>query len=284
MFDEYSEVSKFYGDRRASRSGLPYMRHIDEGLYILSKLGGTPAALRAFCLHPLIQGREDFQDSVNKGVLERAFKLGRKETAEAVALAIEYRYIANAYTSRMPPSDQYKITRSPLEQVNLMLKADKIQNYKDALLSVIPKYPEEATRLITYFEHYMEYFEIDAEEFKGWLYDLGRTFPRRMDADTYEDVERYFIARLATWTGYELGNLIEVEGGVQASIIDHRGSSPRTHWAYYVYASERGKGLYKRWVDKQTDLISDYFSVITERDCGIVDYLRRLKVPHTVVR
>lgn len=283
MFDEYDEVLKFYGDKKAERSGLPYMQHIDEGLYILSKLGGSEAALRAFCLHPLIQGQDDFQDSVNKGVLDRAFKLGRKETAEAVALAIEYRYIANAYTSRMPSSSSVQIVRSPLEQVNLMLKADKIQNYKDALLNVVPKYPEEATRLFTYFEAYMEWFEIPAEEFQGWIHDLGRTFPLNMDADSYEDVKNYFIARLATWPGYTMGSVLKTEGGAEVMITDNTGSSPYVYCAYYVYASERGKGHYKRWVDKWRGL-SPHFKVITENACRIVDYLQHLRVDYKVVR
>jgi hypothetical protein len=284
VFDEYEEVSKFYGDRQAERSGLPYMQHIDEGLYILAKLGGTDAAQRAFALHPLIQGRDDYQDSVNKGVLDRAFRHGRRESAEAVALAIEYRFIANSYTSRMPESESYKIVRSPLKQVNLMLKADKIQNYKDALLNVIPKYPEEAERLVKYFNHYMEWFEISTVEFQEWVVELGRTFPLRMNADNFEDVVRYLTARVATWSGQVLGkSIIEVEGGVEAWVTDNTGHAPLVRGVYYVYASERGKGYYKRWVDKWCKRIPA-FQVITENDCGIVDYLNHLRVPYKVVR
>lgn len=286
MFDEYAAVLEFFGDKKGKRSGLPYMHHINEGLYVLARLGGSEAALRAFALHPLIQGRDDFQDTVNKGVIERLFKYGCRESAQALALAIEYRYIANAYTSRMPSDWSYKITRSPMEQVNLMLKADKIQNYKDALLHVILKYPEDGKRLVTYFDQYMEWFEIDEEELQGWITELIRTFPLNMDADCYEDAKRYFTARLATWPGYTMGEPIEVEGGVETWITEHnRLSGPQVRGAYYVYASERGKGHYKRWVDKWKGLVANNaFQVITENDCGIVDYLRHLQVPYKVVR
>jgi hypothetical protein len=77
--------------------------------------------------------------------------------------------------------------------------------------------------------------------------------------------------------------LVEVEGGVQATIMDRTSGSPRVYQAYYIYAKERGKGHYKRWAAKGMELYSN-FRVITERDCGIVDYLTYLKAPHKIVR
>ena len=41
---EYTAVAEFYGARKAKRSDVPLMQHIDEGLTILQALGATERA------------------------------------------------------------------------------------------------------------------------------------------------------------------------------------------------------------------------------------------------
>lgn len=58
---EYHVIAAFYGDRTAKRSGVRLMAHIDEGLALLTKWGASDLAHRAFCLHPIVQNGEDFE-------------------------------------------------------------------------------------------------------------------------------------------------------------------------------------------------------------------------------
>ena len=268
MSDEYTLVREFYKGKRGERSGVPYLQHIDEGLYILECLGASRETLRAFAIHPLVQGDQEFQDHVDNEVVTKLLYAGGQSGA-AMALALEYRYRANSYTSRMPPSvfDSYK--RSPLPEVNLMLLADKIQNYKDAILYVIPKmdFPE-ANRLHTYFQNWMDFYEISDKELWFWIDNLKKIFPLNHDADNLSDVADYYTARVATMMGYHLKNLREVEGGVEATITS-TGPYPRTYLSYYLYKSRRGRGLYKAWVHK--NIQDPEFQIVTTNSCNLKD-------------
>ncbi len=126
---EYVAIENHYGATRARRSGRPYMNHIDEGLRVLHRwLGASDRAMRAWCLHPLVQGDEDLRHSHAAGLLD-GFE------PAVVTLALEYRNIANAFLSPMMQHPGYddpaKIVLSPLAEVNAMLVADKVQNCKD---------------------------------------------------------------------------------------------------------------------------------------------------------
>lgn len=126
---EYVAIERHYGDRRAVRSEVPYMHHIDEGLRVLRRwLGASDQGIRAYCLHPLVQGDADLRATWASGLLG-AFEPG------VVALAMEYRNIANAFLSPLESHPGYddanEIARSPLVEVDHMLVADKIQNCKD---------------------------------------------------------------------------------------------------------------------------------------------------------
>lgn len=124
---EYQAVQTFYGSRRAQRSGQFYMNHIDEGLTVLAQIGASDRARRAFCLHPLVQLDADLaQNYTRVGELT--------SDPQVLALAMEYRNIANAYLSYMAPRAEGDIQLGPLVEVHDMLRADKIQNFKDFLL------------------------------------------------------------------------------------------------------------------------------------------------------
>lgn len=139
IFDtpEYRMIQRVYGNDRANRSDVLKMNHIDEGLYVLSKIGASPVAMKAFCLHPLLQLDPDLAEHFD-AVVAQCDK-------RSVALALEYRNLANNWMTdkvyihdgglggTWPTSDS-KPKLSPLEGVNRMLIADKVQNYKDFIL------------------------------------------------------------------------------------------------------------------------------------------------------
>lgn len=124
---EYAAIAREYGTRTAARSGVPLIRHIDEGLAILDNIAAGEPAMRAFCLHPLVQA--DAELAAN------AARLGElSDEPRVLALAFEYRHIANAALSTRTLDSAADIALSPLVEVNAMLVADKVQNYKDFIL------------------------------------------------------------------------------------------------------------------------------------------------------
>lgn len=164
---EYEAIEAHYGDGHARRSGVPFMHHIDEGLRVLHRwLGASPRALRAWCLHPLVQGDEDLQRTYAAGLLDAC------EPA-VVTLALEYRNIANAFLSPMEAHPGYddpaRITRSPLAEVNAMLVADKVQNCKDFRRDHRGVHPRSA-RLERYFGNWLDALGVDP----AWVDRLAR--------------------------------------------------------------------------------------------------------------
>jgi hypothetical protein len=135
---EYQAVAEFYGVRRAKRSDVLLMQHIDEGLIILDELGATERAKRAYCLHPLVQSDEDLAETWARGVDELT------EDAAVLALALEYRNIANATLSPRLIASADDIPLSPLAEANDMLRADKVQNWKDFVLHHRSAHPRSA--------------------------------------------------------------------------------------------------------------------------------------------
>jgi hypothetical protein len=122
---EYQAVAALYGAQRAKRSDVPLIQHIDEGLIILGALGASERAKRAYCLHPLLQADADLAQSYARGLAALT------DDPSVLALALEYRNIANATLSARVISGPEDIPLSPLEEVNDMLRADKVQNWKD---------------------------------------------------------------------------------------------------------------------------------------------------------
>ncbi|MCC6995627.1 MAG: hypothetical protein IT370_13540 [Deltaproteobacteria bacterium] len=150
---EYRAIAAHYAGRAASRSRVPYMQHIDEGLTILRRQRATDRAMRAFCLHPLVQSDADLAASY-----PRLATLS--DDAQVLALALEYRAVANAALSQRALASAADIALSPLAEVNQMLVADKIQNYKDFILHHRGRHPRSAA-LERYFRLWLERLGID---------------------------------------------------------------------------------------------------------------------------
>jgi hypothetical protein len=141
---EYLAIAAHYGTRTTRRSGVPLMRHIDAGLAILTHIGANERAMRAFCLHPLVQADAELAASYPR--------LGElSDDAHVIALALEYRHIANATLSARAITCIEDIPLSPLHEVNDMLIADKVQNRTDFEQYHLATHPRSA-ELHRYFQ------------------------------------------------------------------------------------------------------------------------------------
>ena len=70
-----------------------------------------------------------------------------------IALAMEYRSVANRYLSRMKLRAPDKVELSPIDEVNTMLIADKVQNRRD--FERYNKSHPRAKHLKLYFESWL---------------------------------------------------------------------------------------------------------------------------------
>ncbi len=152
---EYAVIRKFYGDRKAARSQVPLVNHIDEGIFILEKIGASEEAMKAFCLHPLFQADADLAQNQT---------LTRELDPYIVMLALEYRNTANAYLSQRKIEKLEDIRLSPLPEVNQMLMADKIQNCKDFMIHHHGIHPK-SDELHQYFKNWFQRLGIPQKVF-----------------------------------------------------------------------------------------------------------------------
>ena len=181
----YRQIEKYYGSRKANRSGQYLMQHIDEGIAILHFLGEDSLG-DAFAFHPLVQNDEDLKANFNSLIPEEEYDSTNPEALYPLnandipnpydlLLAFEYRNIANQFLSKMEGHPGFKdaseIVLSPLTQVNTMLRADKIQNYKDFLLYHAKSHPRRDW-LDKYFMQWFERLEISWEDFESYLRKL----------------------------------------------------------------------------------------------------------------
>lgn len=150
---EYQIIREFYGSKTASRSGVPLINHIDEGLEILSNLNASYASKAAYCLHPIIQGDQELRDNLNT--------LAYKTDPYVLSLVLEYRNKANSYLCK-PHTDGWSVDDLRifvgylLPEVRHMLIADKEQNEKDFILYHKGIHPRSA-QLELYFKTWKEY-------------------------------------------------------------------------------------------------------------------------------
>jgi hypothetical protein len=158
---EYRAIARHFGGRRAARSGVLYMNHIDEGLAVLRDLRGTDRAMRAWCLHPMLQLDADLPGSY--GDLSAL-----SDDPAALVLAMEYRNVANACLSRREVASIDDIALSPLPEVGDMLRADKVQNYKDFLLHHAQTHPR-AEALHRYFQQWLARLGVDHARLARWF-------------------------------------------------------------------------------------------------------------------
>lgn len=157
----YKLIQEKYGDQRAKRSGVPLIYHIDEGGYILNKLNADEITKDAYYLHPLLQ---------SDGDLKETFYFNESPIPlKSLILAMEYRATANSYLSKNLLS-AYK--SSPLPEVNQMLIADKIQNYKDFMKYHHDKH-EKSKELFKYFHNWFKLLNIKIDD---WLIENHTEF------------------------------------------------------------------------------------------------------------
>ncbi len=124
----YEAIKQKYGKRKAKRSGLPYINHINEGLILLIDMDAGRDVLEAWCLHPIYQDDKALYEQLYSRV-----PVGKpwNATLHATLMAMEYRAVANAYLSNRKIAHIDEIKLSSITQINMMLIADKLQNYKD---------------------------------------------------------------------------------------------------------------------------------------------------------
>lgn len=128
------------------------MNHINEGLIILNSVGAESEVKNAWCIHPI------FQD--DKALVTVAQEDVYRMDPTVVLLAMEYRTTANAYRSvHYRPDFVPKI--SLIYEVNMMLKADKIQNKKDFTLHQKPN-----ANLIEYYNQWFRALSITTSEYE----------------------------------------------------------------------------------------------------------------------
>lgn len=164
---EYQLIKNHYGFRRAERSKMPLINHINEGLKILDRLDASEEAKRAFCLHPLVQGDRDLKDNY--------YKLSNDTNISSaiLILSMEYRSVANEFLSAKMDtwSGHTDIRLSPLKCVNDMLIADKVQNRKDFELYHKGTHAR-SMELTNYFRLWLLQLEINEEKYQNLIRDL----------------------------------------------------------------------------------------------------------------
>ena len=169
---EHTEVRKFYGDKRAKRSNLPLINHIDEGIYMLQKLKARHATMNAWCLHPLLQ-----EDEALKSFYK---ELGANFFSRSIAIAMEYRWVANSHLS----FHNSKIPKlSCISEVNDLLKVDKIQNCKDFEVHLMGRADvPNSDRLQKYFhEEWFPVLNITEEDYANAVLDVAQSSGQAID-------------------------------------------------------------------------------------------------------
>jgi hypothetical protein len=149
-------IAEYYGDRRAKRSGVPYMNHITEGLVIMNRLGAGKSAKDAYCVHPIFQDDET--------LFANAMRYMHEVSPAVLVLAMEYRNVANRGLHCYQVDDPSKIYIGPLEDVSRMLIADKVQNRKDFERYHLGTHPK-SNELDRYFRNWLRALDISEDRY-----------------------------------------------------------------------------------------------------------------------
>lgn len=149
----YHLIQKHYMDKKAKRSGIPYMNHIDEGLLILEHINATDVAKDAYCIHPILQSDESLRDNMH---------FVSEVDYETLIVTMEYRNVANRYLSNRRLENPADIYLGPMKDVHDMLVADKLQNYKDFVLYHRDSHARSA-ELELYFNNWFSRLKISEE-------------------------------------------------------------------------------------------------------------------------
>ena len=161
-------IRAFYDDRRAERSRVLLMHHVEEGLAILDALDARIVAKQAFCLHPLVQMDDDLARSFSSGgALD-----GVRVEPLALAIALEYRRCANAHLSMHAPETLERISLAPFDDVKLMLIADKVQNRRDFERHHAQTHAR-AAELAAYFARWLAFLSVDERRYHELAAHIG---------------------------------------------------------------------------------------------------------------
>lgn len=152
--DEYKMIQDYYGDKVTERSGVYHMNHIDEGIAVLKWINASEAAIEAYILHPIFQGDGD--------LLNNHARFINDISPRVLMNVMEYRSVANEYLSHRSISSLEEIRLSPLEDVNQMLIADKIQNRKDFYLYHQGTH-QRSDALCEYFDNWLKRLGVSEE-------------------------------------------------------------------------------------------------------------------------
>lgn len=127
----YQIIKEHFAGQIATRSALPYINHIHEGIYILNRcFGWDETTAEAFCVHPIFQ---DVSDDSHATQARCKSELNHRVTD----LASQYAKAANAYTSKHRLLEIAAIPLPSDSAVRQMLVADKVQNKKDFVAQVL---------------------------------------------------------------------------------------------------------------------------------------------------
>jgi len=150
---EYLTIQEYYGKKRAERSNVLLMDHINEGIFMLQKWVRPVIEQRAFAIHPLVQDHT----------------AGHLSYLKSYPLAFEYSKAANSYLCR-PDTDNlidiYSVTGDISLGCAYMLLADKIQNQKDFNIYHLLSHPR-SKELSKYFNNWIDYLVEYIHHYKG---------------------------------------------------------------------------------------------------------------------
>ena len=166
---EYKLMQSIYGDDKAKRSNAFFMNHVDEGLAVLEWIGATDIAKRAYTIHPILQSDSD---------LLANYKNLSDIDNQVIIAGMEYRSVANEYLSTRIISDISEIRLSPLKDVNDMLIADKVQNYKDFQQYHLSSHIR-SKELDEYFINWLDKLGVSSN-YEKWKSDLQIKFSERI--------------------------------------------------------------------------------------------------------